>query len=299
MAFPTSASILALVLLAARVHAQTPTAQAEALFEQGKKLMETGRTAEACDAFETSQRIDAAVTTLLNIAACREKNGQLATAWGVFVDVERQTRGSTSLVPLHDVAAKRSSALEPRLSKLTIAAASPPDRLTITRDGARVERATWSFALPVDGATYSIVAQAPGYVEWRSTVEVAREGANVVVHVPALVAVAPPLPPSKLPAILTGAGAIVLGGVALGFELSARSVYSDAEAEADNARQSSLWDSANRRRHVAQAFGVAALAASGVAVFLYLRSTRTSSTHTAMVPVLAPGAAGVAWTGTW
>ncbi|MEJ7598878.1 MAG: tetratricopeptide repeat protein [Kofleriaceae bacterium] len=282
-----------------RRDAQTPTAKAEALFEQGKALMASGRVPEACTAFESSQRIDPAVTTLLNIADCREKNGQLATAWGVFVDVERQTRGSANLAPLHDVAVKRSAALEPRLSKLTIAVASQLDRIEITRNDAPVERDTWSFALPIDGGRYQIVAQVPGFVAWRSTVDVAREGATVVVHVPELVAVAPPPPRSKMPAILTGIGALVLGGAALGFERSARSVYSDAEAEADNERQTSRWDSANRQRHIAQGFGIAALATSGVAVILYLRSTRTPPAHTAMVPVLARELTGVAWTGAW
>ena len=35
------------------------------------------------------------VATLLNHASCREKNEQLATAWGLFLEAERQTRAAT------------------------------------------------------------------------------------------------------------------------------------------------------------------------------------------------------------
>lgn len=34
-------------------------------------------------------------STLLNLASCRERNGQLATAWGLFLDAERATREAT------------------------------------------------------------------------------------------------------------------------------------------------------------------------------------------------------------
>src|SRR5262245_59390034 len=65
---------------------------AEQLFREGKRLLAEGRTEQACKAFEGSYRKDAAITTLLNLADCRERNGQNATAWGYFVEVERRTR---------------------------------------------------------------------------------------------------------------------------------------------------------------------------------------------------------------
>src|SRR5436190_11289267 len=75
--------------------AQTAGAQAEVLFRQGKTLFAAGKFAEACAAFDASERLEPDVSTVMNQANCREKNGQLATAWGEFLDAERQTRSAT------------------------------------------------------------------------------------------------------------------------------------------------------------------------------------------------------------
>ena len=50
--------------------------QAEALFRDGKELMKQGKVAEACTAFEGSERTEHSLVTLMNLADCREKNGQ-------------------------------------------------------------------------------------------------------------------------------------------------------------------------------------------------------------------------------
>jgi hypothetical protein len=94
-----------------------------------------------------------------------------------------------------------------------------------------------------------------------------------------------------------GAGAIALAGGALGFELWASSTYDKSKSEPDNDRQTSLWHSANTRRYVAEAMGVASVACAGVAVWLYLRpgheesAVQTAGVHVA--PLLAGDAAGV------
>jgi hypothetical protein len=104
--------------------------------------------------------------------------------------------------------------------------------------------------------------------------------------------------PRKILPLALGGGAIVLGGIALGFELSARSTYSKAKSETDNDQQSSLWHSANTRRYVAEGLGVAGLACAGVAVWLYLRpgtespsAAQASRVH--VVPVVASDSAGL------
>jgi tetratricopeptide (TPR) repeat protein len=113
---------LALVASSVRAFAQPAGAQAEVLFRQGRELMAAGKLAEACAAFEESQKLEAATTTLLNLANCRELNGQLATAWGLFLDAMRQTRGASddATQKLHDAAKNHADKLEPRVSKLTI-----------------------------------------------------------------------------------------------------------------------------------------------------------------------------------
>src|SRR6185369_12730876 len=145
--------------------AQSSTAQAETLFRQGKDLMAHGRIAEACAAFDASQKLDPTIATLLNQAACREKNGQLATAWGLFLDAERQSRvaGDEATRQLHQVATDHAAKLEPRLSTLTITV--PVENrvggLEILRNNELVDPGAWNKALPVDGGSYQITARAP------------------------------------------------------------------------------------------------------------------------------------------
>lgn len=78
--------VAGLSTLAGPAAAQSAATQADALFKQGRAQMAAGNLEAACTAFDSSQQLDPAVTTLLNLADCREKRGQLATAWGLFVE---------------------------------------------------------------------------------------------------------------------------------------------------------------------------------------------------------------------
>jgi tetratricopeptide (TPR) repeat protein len=284
--------VLAALALSAPAHAQSSGAQAETLFRQGKDLLAKGQIAEACAAFDASQKLDPNIATLLNQAACREKNGQLATAWGLFLDAERQTRSATDAQNQghHQTAAAKAAKLEPRLSTLTIAV--PGDSrvagLEVLRGGDPVDPGAWNRALPVDGGTYRITARAPGNAEWSSTITVGNEHDVKTIEIPKLKAAAlespvaaspeadrpaqrPGHPRSRVVPLVVGGAAVALAGGALGFELSARSTYNSSKTEVDNDKQTSLWHSANNKRYVAEGLGVAGLAAAGVAVWLYLR----------------------------
>src|ERR1041385_1415807 len=193
----------ALVLVAATAatgHAQPSGAQAETLFRQGKDLLAKGKIAEACAAFDASQKLDPTIATLLNQAACREKNEQFATAWGLFLEAERQTRSATDTATqqLHQVAASKAAKLEPRLSTLTINA--PAENrvggLQVTRAGDVVDPGAWNKALPVDGGTYRIAASAPGNAEWSTTLTIGNEHDVKAIEIPKLKAAAlePPRP---------------------------------------------------------------------------------------------------------
>src|SRR5215831_10660252 len=61
-------------------------AAAKTLFEQGQHAMEKGDYEAACASFKASNEAVARVGTLLNLAACYEKAGKLASAWGAYFD---------------------------------------------------------------------------------------------------------------------------------------------------------------------------------------------------------------------
>jgi hypothetical protein len=188
------AILVGLAVLAAspRAFAQSASVQAQSLFDDGRRLIKAGKIAEACIAFESSQLLDPAITTLLNLAECREKNRQLATAWGAFVEAGRMARAGKN-AKLARVAAKYARKLEPKLSKLTIAI--PTERqvagLEILRGDEPVKPAGWNHALPIDGGTYTITARAPGYTTWSTTKTIKPESDAQTVDVPRLVKAEP------------------------------------------------------------------------------------------------------------
>ncbi|HMG21874.1 MAG TPA: hypothetical protein VK607_11170, partial [Kofleriaceae bacterium] len=166
-----------LAALAPDALAQSASVQAQSLFDDGQRLRRAGKLGEACAAFEASQKLDPAITTLLNLADCREKNDQLATAWGAFAEANRMARAAGN-DKLARVATDHAKKLEPRLSRLTIAV--PADRqvpgLQVARNGEAVHPASWNHALPIDGGTYTITARAPGRAPWSALRTIAAEG---------------------------------------------------------------------------------------------------------------------------
>ena len=291
-------------------HAQpaAAAAQAEALFRQGRELMEANRLAEACAAFEASQRLDPTIGTLLNHANCREKNDQLATAWGLFLEAARTTRNAIDDTGRghHLVAMERAQKLEPRVSKLTISvtAESHVENLVLARDGQRLDQGMWNRALPIDGGTYTITASAPGSMEWSAKITIGVERDTKSVDVPKLatLVVASPAEPvrprSQKWSIAIGAGSLAVLGGALALELSARATYdnTDPAREPDPIEQDRLWRSANGQRHVAQGLAVVGVAGAGVAVWMYLRQRRVEQRPASarrLRPVIAPAHVGI------
>ena len=182
----TCAVLLTVILLGGRAEAGPGAVEAEALFRDAQALMDKGQYAEACEAFQTSQELDPAVNTLANLANCREKNGQYASAWGLFLEVERQTRSDKKQAGLNKAAKARAAKLEGRLSYLTISVPdeSRIDGLVVTRNGAEVDSGLWNRAIPVDGGEYVIGGRAPGHEPWETRVAVAAENGRTTVDVP-------------------------------------------------------------------------------------------------------------------
>lgn len=163
--------------------AQAQSAEAEALFREGRTLIQQNKLAAGCDKLVSSERLESSVGTLLNLGDCHEKLGRHASAWAAFRKAEAMAKRSGDDAKRQGEARKRAVALEAKLSSIVIevAPASRVDGLVIRRGGIVVDHGMWSSAVPVDPGTYQIVAEAPGRRTWRAEIKIAARSKRWVV----------------------------------------------------------------------------------------------------------------------
>ena len=166
--------------------ARAQSAEAEALFRDGRSLIKAGKLAAGCDKLAASERLESSVGTLLNVGDCREKLGKLASAWAAFRKAEAMARRTGGDDRRQAEAGRRAALLEPRLSKLVIDVVDRADGEVVRRDGEVVDEAEWNTPLPVDPGRYEITAEAPGHQAWRTTVAIAAGTPRRLVEVPRL-----------------------------------------------------------------------------------------------------------------
>lgn len=237
-------------------------ATAQALFDEGKRLMTLGKYAEACPKLIESQRIDPGGGTLFAIALCHEGEGKTATAWAEFGTALAEARKDRR-TDRESAAAEHVRNLEAKLVRVRILPSSGTARVTgleIKRDGTRIGEAQWGVALPVDPGEHVFEATAPDKRPWRQVVDVRGDGTTVDVTVPPLEDAPKPtpapespavVPPARVPettsaptedshqkawAIGVGAFGLVASGVGLAFGASATSKWKDAERACPNRR---------------------------------------------------------------
>ncbi|HEV8550213.1 MAG TPA: hypothetical protein VGQ57_14315 [Polyangiaceae bacterium] len=170
------------------LHAQgSDKALAEELFREGQSLMNEKRYSEACPKLVESQRLDPGTGTLLNIAACHEREGKTATAWAEYGEVVTLARkdGREDRV---SYAQERLKAVEPQLSRLRIVLSAGADvpGLTVKLDGNAVGRPALGVAVPVDPGPHVVAVSATGKQPWDSTVDVAPGPAQQELVIPTL-----------------------------------------------------------------------------------------------------------------
>jgi len=181
---------------AAQLSTAEAKAAAEALFDEGRKLRAAGKFLEAAEKFEQSQKLDPGIGTLLRLADCYEQAGRLASAWANFRQAASMANARADKRRAK-IAEDRVAELEPRLSKLTLELGDNAwlDGVTITRNGTPVDVSMTGIPLPLDGGTYEIVVEAPGYQAWSKTVDLTEEGRDEVITVPDLEPEAGVVPP--------------------------------------------------------------------------------------------------------
>ncbi|MEO8553417.1 MAG: hypothetical protein ABI678_25765 [Kofleriaceae bacterium] len=320
-----SIAAISLVLAAPAARAQSP--QAESLFDQGDSLEKQGKTAEACQAFEASNRIEARAGTLIRLGACREQNHQLASAWSAYKDALTRVKDATK----RKIATDKVAELAPRLSYLTVnvPAASQLPNLEITRDGHAIDPGVWNHPVPFDGGTYAIEAHAAGHVAWKRSTTIPDEHGQISIDVPALAEaphveaateppppVVQPVPPPVAPApeesawtgkrkvavvvagvaVLAGVGGVVFGALAKSKQSSADKLCPHELCNSPSDLTVANHDLSLARSRALDAnisFGIAGAAAIAAGV-LWLTG---APEERAIVVAAAPGAAVLTFSG--
>ncbi|WP_437677285.1 tetratricopeptide repeat protein [Sorangium sp. So ce131] len=329
-----SAALLAPARAVAQGAASDPTL-AQALFEEGRRLMETKDYAQACPKLAESQRLRPGTGTLLNLALCNEALGKTATAWGQFKEALFFSKKEGNAAR-EAFAQEHISALEPRLSKIRINAENTPG-LAIRNDGQEIPAAALGTPIPVDPGSHQIEATAQGYSVWSTTVQVGENADLKTIAVPKLVPMpveaAKPAGPQPSGGGSAGGGGLrtagfVVGGVGVaalgaGAVLGILAAGQASDAEDDPALCPNKQCTPRGREEIDAAetkallstigvgVGVAAIGA-GVVLVLTSGPSRAESASAAgarrsapggvraqVVPVIGPGGGGVGVLGTF
>jgi hypothetical protein len=174
-----------MTLLSVPARAKDDKARADTLYKEGAALLKEEKLEEACSKLDESQKLDPAIGTLGLLAFCREKQGRTATAWRMYLDAAEMAgqAGQKKRKKAAEQAAKR---LESTLSKLTIEVDSATEGIEVRVAGEVIRSPLWGTPMPVDPGSIEVTAWAPDHEAFQKTVEVGKDGANIVVKVPPL-----------------------------------------------------------------------------------------------------------------
>lgn len=319
------AGVLALALaLPATARAADPREQqlAQALFDEGRQLMEAKRYAEACPKLAESQRLDPGGGTLLNLAVCHEKEGKVASA-----QAELQDALSLALrdgrKDRQELARERLAAVEPKVPRVSVVVApeADVDGLEVKLDGLVLRRAAWGVATPVDPGLHRVEATAPGLRAFRidvpidlaerKSVRVPALSASGVASPPAVVTAEPasvaatPAPVEKVranPLFYVAVGVAVVGGVvaAVTGELafSANSTAKDGcNFDRHYCKDQASIDAASRARTMAWASTAALAVGVAGAVGILVIPANRAGTKVGFAP--APGGGALQLSGSF
>jgi len=149
---------IALCGLVATAHAD----RADQLFKKGQKLLGEKRYAEACAAFEDSDRLDPEIGAKLNVARCYQEWGKLATAWRWYIDAEQMatTAGDKRTPKIHALIEE----IDRDVPRLVLVL--PPDAVTdhvaIRIDGAELSLAAVGAERRIDPGSHDITVIVDG-----------------------------------------------------------------------------------------------------------------------------------------
>jgi len=326
------ASVAALPSVA-RADAPAPGASnADALFREGRTLLDAKRFDEACPKLAESQKADPGAGTLLALSLCHEGQGKTATAYNELLEVTALGK-RVGRPELAAAAQKRAQAMEPLLSRVVVRMPTADAvEYDVKCDGERVEKAQWNTALLVDPGEHKVDVSAKGKVARSYVVRLAGAGTVELVvdkledaprlakAEPARVQAVSPVsaPPSEEPGrggaqrtvgiVIVGLGIAAIGtgayfgGRALSQSAEGRRACTSAPCPADSNDANDRAKSSFGATVVSVAAGTGAIA---LGTILYLMAPSSSTRGTApasrvtarLVPDLSPTQATLGVTG--
>lgn len=269
---------------------ETPAQRA---FEQGRKLLEENRPAEACASFETSIREDpTAPGTLLNLGLCHELLGHLATALEWFR--KAQFRAAESHMDQYEQAAKeKTAALAGKVPMIRVELTNPPPPgATYFLDGSQVTEVE-ILKLEVDPGTHALEMREGDKTTYREEATV-RAGETRTITIPIAA-------PAKHYVVIDRgrtmrhlAYASAGGGVALVLGSAALSIMAKSRYDAlEHPEEKQTWK--NVARFGGTSMFVVGTAAIAGAAYLFLRAPSAERVErTAIAPLVGDSQLGVA-----
>ena len=146
--------------------AAKPQVRADALFKEGRQLLDQKKYDEACAKLSESQRLDPGAGTLLALALCHEGQGKTATAWAELDEAAKLGR-KVGRQDLASAAEKRARIMEPNLSKLIIRMPKEGPKqelvdLTVKVDGAKIPLEDFGAPFAIDSGEHKVDMTAKG-----------------------------------------------------------------------------------------------------------------------------------------
>lgn len=298
-------------------------ATAEALFREGRRLLDEGRYDEACPKLAESQAQDPASGTLINLALCYEKQGRLATAWAHYRFAAELARKDGRKDRVTTAEAKTVE-LESRVPRLIVHTVEPRPGMEAHWAGVRIGAAAFDTPIPVDPGSYVVTVSAPGFVDYVQSISIEQEESRTL-EIPALAALPPPptsaapaapaapivvVPPTRphfatpvaaektqksspVPGLVVGGIGLVALGVGTYFGLSSLDAYDEAEKACPthrgcNETARDAREEAENKAWIANISFAAGIVATGVGAWLVLGSkgegAKTVSVRVAPAP---------------
>jgi hypothetical protein len=279
-------------------------AAADALFREGQTLFDAGRTFEACNKFEESQRLDPQLGRLLNVAFCHEAEGRAASAMSEYEEAA-MLAASRDQKEREQFARAHAVAVRSKLSfvRLDLAGARPTE---VWIDARRVGEEQWPGPIPIDPGAHAITVVSQGNARVVSVV--VPEHGEEHVHVDVEATRSAPEKgggrpwQSSLGLAIGGAGVLALGA-GIGFAIGGAVLDGETGSHCIGTVCDVVGGTKLAQSRMAWTLAVVGMAGGGAmlagSAILLLTGPRARPASTSVTPMLGVHVAGVAVSGSW